>query len=233
MTDAAAPPLSPFPPVEPTPLRLGVLIGGGGRTLLNLADRIDARELPARLAAVLASREDLPGVRRARARGLRVEIANPAAFETETAFHDAVSNTLREAGADLVCLAGYLRWLRVDPWMVNRVLNIHPALLPDFGGAGMYGLRVHRAVLESGVRRSGCTVHFVNDEYDRGPILLQKSCPVRPDDTPETLAARVFALEREAYPEAIGLIASGRVRLDESGARIVGPHPRGDRRPVR
>ncbi|MFN3683119.1 MAG: formyltransferase family protein, partial [Fimbriimonadaceae bacterium] len=113
----------------------------------------------------------------------------------------------------LVCLAGYMRLLpkEVLDSFPNRVLNIHPALLPKFGGKGMYGMRVHEAVLRAGEAESGCTVHLVNERYDEGPIVVQLRCPVLPDDTPETLAARVLELEHRAYPEAVRKVLAGRV----------------------
>src|SRR5205085_1928091 len=125
----------------------------------------------------------------------------------------------RDAGADLVCLAGYLQLLEVPPDFANRVLNIHPSLLPAFGGPGMYGRHVHEAALAYGVKVSGCTVHFADNAYDHGPVVLQRPVPVRDDDTPESLAARVFAEECEAYPEAIRLFAAGRLRVE--GRRVV------------
>lgn len=195
-------------------------MSGGGRTLLNLADRIDDGTLPATVAVVIASRADVPAVGRAERRGFEVLVADRRDFAAEPRLHDAITSWLVERQVDLVCLCGYVRWLRVDDPFRNRAINIHPALLPSFGGRGMYGLRVHRAVLDSGVDTSGCTVHFVDDQYDHGPIILQRRCPVRPDDTPETLAARVQAVERELVPEAVRLYAAGRLTLDARRVRI-------------
>lgn len=180
----------------PEPPRLAVLLSGGGRTLLNLADEIDAGRLRAAIALVLASRE-CQGAQRARERG----------FETRVVAGDmppdALERMLDTARVDWVVLAGYLRLLRIPPRFKGRVVNIHPALLPRFGGAGMFGERVHRAVIESGTKESGCTVHLCDDGYDTGPIVLQRRCPVLPGDTPATLAQRVFELEKRAYPEAL------------------------------
>ncbi len=189
--------------------------------MLNLAERIAAGTLPATIAVVISSRKDAPAVRLAAERGMNVRVAARRDFPTEAAMHDAISAWLKEARVDLVCLCGYLRWFRCEPGWTNRAMNIHPALLPAFGGAGMYGLRVHKAVLDSGAKMSGCTVHFVDNTYDHGPIILQRTCPVLPGDNPETLAARVFALECEAYPEAIRLYAEGRLRVGGSAVRIV------------
>lgn len=183
-------------PADAAPVRLGVLLSGSGRTLQNLIDRIADGTLPAVIACVIADREQAYGLTRARAAGL------PASVERDT---EAIYATLRHHRVELLCLAGYLRLLPVAPDFAGRVLNIHPALLPKFGGKGFYGERVHRAVLAAGDNESGCTVHICDDHYDRGTILLRKRVPVLPDDTVETLAARVFAAECEAYPEAIRL----------------------------
>jgi phosphoribosylglycinamide formyltransferase-1 len=171
-----------------------VLLSGSGRTLQNLIDRIAARRLDAEIACVIADRELAFGLRRAADAGLPHHwLQDP----------DAIWRTLRAHRADLVCLCGYLRLLPIAGGFEGRVLNIHPALLPRHGGKGMYGHRVHEAVLAAGDRESGCTVHLCTDEYDRGPIVLQRRVPVLPGDTPDALAARVFAAECEAYPEAI------------------------------
>jgi phosphoribosylglycinamide formyltransferase 1 len=130
-----------------------------------------------------------------------------------------VWNAVRHANPDLVCLAGWLHLLPIPDDLRHRVLNIHPSLLPAFGGKGMYGRHVHEAVLAYGAKVSGCTVHFADDSYDTGPILVQKCVPVLTGDTPDTLAARVFAAECEAYPEAIRLIAAGGVTVE--GRRVV------------
>lgn len=196
------------------PLRLGCLISGGGRTLLNLCDRIDDGMLNAEAALVIASRAEAAGVERARQRGLPVRIAACGDFASEPAMHDAITRWLLEAQVELACLCGYLRWMRVDPPLTGKVVNIHPALLPAFGGQGMHGERVHAAVLASGAKESGCSVHFVDEQYDHGPIILQRRCPVLPGDTVDSLAARVFEQECQAYPEAIALFAEGRVKVE-------------------
>lgn len=196
------------------PLRLAGLISGGGRTLLNIADAIDRGELNASIELVIASRESIAGVERLRSRGFDVQVINRRAFDSDDAHNDAVNDAIRAARIALVCLCGYLRHLRIDDDLRSRIINIHPALLPDFGGAGMFGDHVHRAVLEAGQSESGCTVHAVDEHYDHGPIIMQRRCPVLPDDDVESLAARVFAEECIAYPTAIRLIASGDVKLE-------------------
>jgi len=184
---------------RPAPARLAVLISGGGRSLVNLHDRVLDGTVPATIELVVASRE-CPGSARARARGLRTVVV-----EGEIP-PDRLGDLLRGARVDWVVLAGYLKYLHVPPGFAGRVVNIHPALLPEFGGKGMYGHRVHEAVLRSGARESGCTVHLVDDRFDHGPILLQRRCQVLPADTPDTLADRVFELEKRALPEALAAL---------------------------
>ncbi|QQS09767.1 MAG: phosphoribosylglycinamide formyltransferase [Phycisphaerales bacterium] len=182
--------------------RLGVFISGGGRTLLNIHDHIQRGTLRAEIVLVVASSE-CPGAARARERGLHVEIH--AGHLTPESL-DAI---LAQTNPDWIVLAGYLKKLPILPRYRGRVVNIHPALLPKFGGHGLHGLRVHKAVLDARESISGCTVHLADDDYDTGPIILQRTCPVLPGDTPETLAARVFECEREAYPQALAkLLAS-------------------------
>lgn len=178
--------------------RLGILISGGGRTALNIHAACLRGELDAEVALVVAHREEAGGIARCRAEGIRTALL-PAGPDLA----DRIDATLDAARIDLVCLAGYLRKFRVGALWRGRALNIHPGLLPDFGGAGMYGARVHEAVLARGARESGCTVHEVDEEYDRGPAIVVRRCPVLADDTADSLAARVFAEECAAYPEAI------------------------------
>jgi formyltetrahydrofolate-dependent phosphoribosylglycinamide formyltransferase len=196
-------------------LRLAALISGGGRTLLNLADRIEQGTLDATVELVIASRQRVAGVERAADRGLHVEVASPRRYPDPDRRHDAITGWLMEQRIDLVCLCGYLCWFRVDAPFRNRVVNIHPALLPDFGGHGLYGMHVHRAVLAAGRQVSGCTVHIVDEQYDHGPIVLQRTCPVLPDDDAETLAARVFHEECIAYPQVVQWFAEDRVHVSD------------------
>ncbi len=180
--------------------RLTVLISGSGSTLQNLIERTSSGDLPASIVGVVASRAGIFGLARAERAGLSTCVVERKPAET---FSERVFAALRETVPDLVILAGWLHLLTIPPDFENRVLNIHPSLLPAFGGAGMYGRRVHEAVLASGATVSGCTVHFADNAYDTGPIVLQREVPVLPDDTPDTLAARVQAAECEAYPDAI------------------------------
>lgn len=190
------------------PARLVVLISGGGRSLVNLHAACARGELPARVVRVIAGR-DCPGVERARGLGLPCEVVTgeiPA---------DRLGAMLEAEGAGWVVLAGYLRLVRIPRGFEGRVVNIHPALLPAFGGTGMHGMHVHRAVLASGARVSGCTVHLCDERYDRGPIVLQRRCAVMEGDTPETLAARVFEQECLAYPEALRRLVTGSWRVGD------------------
>ncbi len=193
-------------------LSLAVLISGGGRSLMNLHDRIGQGALSASIRVVVSSRAEAAGVAKARAAGLNVVVADRKSLSAEE-FQQRITDAVR--GVDLVCMAGFLSLWRIPSDHRGRVINIHPALLPEFGGRGMYGSHVHEAVLKAGRAESGCTVHFCDDEYDRGPTILQRRVAVRPDDTPETLAARVFEQECLALPEAIELFAQGRIRWEQ------------------
>ena len=159
----------------------------------------------ATIAGVVSSKADVFGVERAKRAGLPVTIVPRKPGES---FSERVFTAVREFQPDLVCLAGWLHLLKIPTDFKRRVLNIHPSLLPAFGGKGMYGRHVHEAVLASGAKESGCTVHYADDEYDTGPIIAQRRVPVLTGDTPETLAARVFEAECEAYPEGIKLVQS-------------------------
>ena len=206
-------------------VRLGVLLSGGGRTLLNILDEINAGRLDAEVACVIASR-DCKGVDRSRGAGLDVTVVPYTSYKrpdgtADTAgYSAAVADVLDQAGVDLVIQAGFLSMWHVPPQYEGKVMNIHPALLPSFGGHGMYGHHVHEAVLAAGCKVSGCTVHFVTNEYDTGPIIVQRTAAACDTDTPDTLAARVFAQECKAYPEAISLFGSGRLSIDGQIVRI-------------
>ena len=198
-----------------SPLRLGVLLSGGGRTLENILREIDGGRLAglAQVAVVIASRPGIRGIEIGEAAGAGVHVVRRRDYEKVDAYSEAMARLLDEARVDLACLAGFLSYWIVPERYAGRVMNIHPALLPSFGGKGMYGHHVHEAVLARGCKVSGCTVHFVTNEYDAGPIVLQRPVPAYAEDTPERLAARVFTEEREAYPEAIRLYAEGRLRI--------------------
>ncbi|MEM8783112.1 MAG: phosphoribosylglycinamide formyltransferase [Planctomycetota bacterium] len=203
------------------PVKLAVLVSGGGTTLANLAKRIEDGVLFASVETVVVSREGVGGLGVCERHGLPATVIprKPYGDDVER-FSCDVFGVIRRSGADLVCLAGFLSLLRIPDDFRHRVLNIHPSLLPGFGGPGMYGTRVHEAVIRHGAKLSGCTVHFADNTYDTGPIVAQRACPVEPDDTPATLAARVFEQECEAFPEAIADWAEGRVCVRDGVARI-------------
>jgi phosphoribosylglycinamide formyltransferase-1 len=204
----------------PDPIRLVALVSGGGTTLQNFLDKIAAGSLRATVTGVVSSRADAFGVTRAERAGVPAKVVPVA--PRRPGFADEVWAAVRSFDPQLVCFAGWLHLLPIPSDFRHRVLNIHPALLPAFGGKGMYGRRVHEAVLEYGAKVSGCTVHFADDTYDTGPVLVQKCVPVKDDDDPDTLAARVFEAECEAYPEAIRLLAEKRVTVVGRRVRVSG-----------
>ena len=201
-------------------MRLVVCISGGGTTLQNLIDRIADGRLTAKIVAVIASNPDAFGIQRAQRAGIPVQIIEGTGGNHSERLFAAI----REYHPDLVCLAGWLNLIRIPADYAQRVLNVHPSLLPAFGGKGMYGHRVHEAVLAYGAKVSGCTVHFADDTYDTGPILVQRAVPVHDSDTPEQLAKRVFAAECEAYPEALKKLAQTNWQV--VGRRVVFAEPK-------
>jgi formyltetrahydrofolate-dependent phosphoribosylglycinamide formyltransferase len=203
------------------PIRLAVLLSGGGTTLQNLLDRSADGRLRAEVVLVVSNRHDAFGLERARRAGVRTAVVERSECASRDEFGRRIFDLCREAKADLVCLGGFLQLLPVPDDFAGRVMNIHPALIPAFCGKGFYGHRVHEAALDMGVKVSGCTVHFADNVYDHGPIILQRVVPVLDDDTPDTLAARVFAQECEAYPEAIRLFAEGRLRVEGRRVRVL------------
>ena len=216
--------ITPFRPVPvpfARPIRLGVLISGGGSTLLNFLEKIDSGELSAEVPLVIASRPDCAGVSRARSAGLDCDVVERKSFPGTVEFSQAIFSKCRRARVELVTLAGFLDLIEVPDDFRYRVMNIHPALIPSFCGQGFYGHKVHEAVLAHGAKVSGCTVHFADNQYDHGPIILQSCVAVADDDTPQTLAARVFAAECQTYPEAIRLYAAGRLEITGQRARVV------------
>jgi formyltetrahydrofolate-dependent phosphoribosylglycinamide formyltransferase len=197
-------------------IRIGVLLSGGGRTLENILKHIRTGSLKglAEVAVVVAPRPGIRGIEIAQAAGVPAHVIRRKEFSSVQAYSDAMVARLDERKVNLVCMAGFLSYWVIPERYLGRVMNIHPALLPAFGGEGMYGHRVHEAVLARGCKVSGCTVHFVNNTYDDGPIVLQRAVPVSAEDTPDDLAARVFEQECIAYPEAIRLFAEGRLRIE-------------------
>lgn len=202
------------------PLRLAVLISGGGTTLQNLHDLAEAGRLPARVVLVVSNRPDAHGLERARKMNVPAVCISRKEAGSVKEFSRRIFDQCRSAQADLVVLGGFLQLIHVPDDFLGRVMNIHPALIPAFSGKGFYGHHVHEAVIEAGVKVTGCTVHFADNQYDHGPIILQRAVPVLDDDTPETVAARVFAEECIAYPEAIRLFAEGRLKIEGRRVRV-------------
>jgi phosphoribosylglycinamide formyltransferase-1 len=203
-----------------TPLRIAVLISGGGRTLNNLLELAAAGRLPVDVRLVISSSRKAGGLVFARAAGVPTQVFERRDYASSQAYGDAIFAACRAADVDYVVMAGFLKLAPVPEDFAGRVLNIHPALLPAFGGHGMYGHHVHQAVIEAGVKVTGVTVHFVDNQYDRGPIIWQQPVPVFDDDTADSLAARVFETEKEAYPHVLRLLAGGRIQLEGRRVRI-------------
>jgi phosphoribosylglycinamide formyltransferase-1 len=210
------------PPITEPPIRLAVLASGSGSTLQNLLDRIAEGRLIASVVQVIVSKPGVGAIERAERAGIPMAVVRKRDL-TPDAYEAALFGPIREAGADLVILAGFLSLLPIPSDYEGKIINVHPALLPSFGGKGFHGEAVHRAALELGVKVSGCTVHFVDEHYDNGPIILQRTVAVLDDDTPATLAARVQAAERQALPEAIALYAEGRLLVEGRRVRRLDP----------
>ncbi len=209
----------PFP-VQDGPVRLAICISGAGSTLGNLLDRIESGTLsPFEIVLVIADRPDIKGLAIAEAHGIPTLVV----ARKDLHMSKIIFQAIREAKVDLVVLGGFLSLLFVPDDYEARVINIHPSLIPAFCGRGYYGRAVHQAALETGVKVTGCTVHFADRSYDTGPIILQKVVPVLDDDTVDSLAARVFAAECEALPEAIRLVAENRLQI--RGRRTVPRRP--------
>ncbi len=190
--------------MNPTrPRRLAVLVSGGGRTLENFAESIERGELNAQIALVLSDRPGVFALERAKRLGIPAVVVPYSEHGNPESFSRAAFAQIEQADCDVVALSGFLRLLLLPDTWIGRVLNIHPALLPAYGGKGYYGDRVHRAVLENAEARTGCTVHYVTNEYDTGPIILQREVDVLPGDTVDALGSRVFEAEKLAYPEAL------------------------------
>lgn len=208
-----------IPPIDGPPIRLAVCVSGGGTTLQNLIDRITDGRLRAQVVQVIASRVGIGAIGRAEAADIPVAVIERRKRPVAE-FSAEVYAPIRKAKADLVILGGFLSLLDIPDDYEGRIINIHPSLIPAFCGAGFHGEAVHRAAIEAGVKVSGCTVHFADRTYDTGPIILQRTVPVLDDDTPADLAARVFAAECEALPEAIRLYAEGRLSVQGRRVRI-------------
>jgi phosphoribosylglycinamide formyltransferase-1 len=208
---------------QPSPLPIAVLISGTGRSLKNLIERAAAGELNVDIRLVISSKANAGGLEYAQAAGIETAVVERKAFDSDETFGEAICKLLRDSGVELTVMAGFLRFLPIPLDFENRVVNIHPALIPAFCGQGFHGHRVHEAVLQYGAKVSGCTVHFVDNQYDHGPIILQRVVPVAHNDTPDALAARVFEAELAALPETLNLIAAGRVSVQGRIVRVDSP----------
>jgi formyltetrahydrofolate-dependent phosphoribosylglycinamide formyltransferase len=205
---------------ERSSLRVAVLLSGNGSSLENLLEHIDSGSVNAEVVLVISSQENAFGLERARRRGIPAVAVSRKKYPDGKEFNDQLHAALAPYDVQLVALLGFLSLFELRGKYEGRTLNVHPALIPAFCGTGFYGRRVHEAVLASGVKISGATVHLSDDEYDQGPILLQEAVPVLEDDTLETLAERVQAAERRLVPRAVQLFAEGRVRVEGKKARI-------------
>lgn len=204
--------------IELSKLRLGVLASGRGSNLQSIMDAAAAGKIDAEVAVVISDNKDAFALERARKAGIPAEFVNPKEYPSREDYERAVVDLLKRHGVGLVCLAGYMRlvgkvMLEAFP---NRIMNIHPALLPSFPG-----LHGQKQAWEYGVKFSGCTVHFVDEGMDTGPIILQAVVPVLDDDTADTLAARILEQEHRIYPEAVGLFAAGRLRINGRKVSII------------
>ena len=205
-------------------INLAVLLSVGGTTLQNLIERIAAGKLDAEVRLVISSRADAYGIVRAQQHNIPVAVVSSKKYKDFMKQSELISAELGKYPIDLVALAGFMRFWHIPPEFEGRVMNIHPALIPAFCGKGMYGHIVHESVIKCGCKVSGCTVHFADNKYDHGPIIIQRACPVLDDDTPETLAQRVFKEECKAYPAAIQLFAEGRLHIGGRRTRILARH---------
>jgi phosphoribosylglycinamide formyltransferase-1 len=206
-------------------IKIAVLISGSGRTLKNFIDLATEDQLPVEIKLVVSSSPAAGGLKFAADAGIPTRVIRREDFPKgpagDRSFGDAVFAACRDAHVDYVAMAGFMKLAPVPPDFAGRVVNIHPALMPAFCGAGMYGDRVHKAVLDAGVKVTGCTVHFVDNQYDHGPIIWQQPVPVFDDDTPDTLGKRVFEVEKEAYPHVLRLLAAGRIKLDGNRVTMI------------
>jgi len=193
------------------PLKLAVLISGGGTTLKNLIQRIDAGSLNASIELVISSSPTAGGVGLAKDASIETQVVDWKKNADPQSSSDAAFDAIRKSGADLVVMGGFLRQLSIAKDFENRIINIHPSLIPAFSGKGFYGSKVHQAVLDYGCKLTGCSVHYVDDQYDHGPIIAQQQVAVESGDDAKSLAARVFAAECELLPFVINQIAAGKV----------------------
>lgn len=202
-------------------LKIAVLLSGSGTTMQNLIDRIRQGKLNAQIVIAIADRANTRGLERASEAGIPTALVPREQSATLAEFSERIFEHCRKSQADLVVMGGFLRLIQVPQDFENKVINIHPSLIPAFCGKGFHGLNVHRAVIDAGNKVTGCTIHFADNIYDHGPIIMQCPVQVLDDDTPETLMKRVFEEECKAYPEAIQLFAQGKLRVEGRRVRIL------------
>ena len=202
-------------------INLGVLISGSGNTLQNFIDQIEQGKLIATIQVAISSKPDVVGLGRARKHGIPTAVVPYSNYKNVDAFSHAITAELDKYPVDLITLAGFVHFYKIPEKYKGKVMNIHPGLIPAFCGNNYYGRKVHEAVINYGAKVSGCTVHFADNVYDNGPIIIQRTVPVLEDDTPESLAARIFKEECEAYPEAIRLFAAGLLKIEGRKVRIL------------
>ncbi len=205
----------------PKTINLAILISGGGTTLQNIIDKINDNTLNARIQVVVCNSPDAYGIKRAEQNSIPTVIVQHKDHDQPETFSNAIIKEIEKYPVDLIILAGFLHLFKIPDAYAGKVMNIHPGLIPSFCGKGYYGHHVHKAAIERGVKISGCTVHFVDNEYDCGPIIIQRAVNVNFDDTPDTLAQKVFKEECIAYPEAILLFAEGKLKIKERKVRIL------------
>lgn len=209
-------------------LKIAVLVSGGGTNLQAVIDSIEQGCITnAAIEAVISSKKDVYALERARKHGIKTSVISPAAYSSREAFNQALLSEINNLEVDLIVLAGYL--VIIPELLIknyrNKIINIHPSLIPAFSGTGYYGLKVHEAVLKRGVKLTGATVHFVDEGTDTGPVILQKAVEVREDDTPEVLQRRVMEeAEWHILPKAIKLIAENRLRIEDNRVHITGDY---------
>jgi len=201
-------------------INLGVLISGSGNTLQNFIDQIEQGKLIATIQVAISSKPNAAGLDKARKHGTPTAVVPYSNYKNVDTFSQAITTELDKYPIDLITLAGFVHFYKIPEKYKGKVMNIHPGLIPAFCGHHYYGNKVHEAVINYGAKVSGCTVHFADNVYDNGPIIIQRTVPVLEDDTPESLAARVFREECEAYPEAIRLFAAGLLKIEGRKARI-------------
>ncbi|MBA7705664.1 Phosphoribosylglycinamide formyltransferase [subsurface metagenome] len=195
-------------------IRIAVLVSGGGTNLQALIDNCKSGFIQGKIVLVISSRPQAYALKRAEKENIHTKVIEKKHYGNEKEYSDAIQREIRAKKVDLICLAGFL--VKLSPNIIktyeSRIMNIHPALLPSFGGKGMYGIKVHEEVLKRGQKYSGCSVHLVDEEYDHGPVILQKKVPVKKDDTPQILAERILKEEHKLYPQAVRMFALGKIK---------------------